>query len=90
MSQLIEKCIYNALSYTNQEHFNVNENSAYKMNKLQLISFILGLILCQLLLLLLGKWLWNTYLVSVIDNVRPINSIWQILGISVLLKLLIN
>jgi len=91
MSQIIQKCIFHTLSakYPN-EHFNTTENSIYEMNKLQLISFVLSLIVSQLLLLLVGKWLWNTYLVSVTDHVKPIDSIWHILGISVLLKLLIN
>jgi len=55
--------------------------------KLALVSF-LTLIVVLLLLLLVGKYLWNTVLVSLMPFIKPAKSIWQILGLSILLGLL--
>jgi hypothetical protein len=40
------------------------------------------------LILLLGKWLWNTVLVALVPAVKPAKSIWQILGLAVLIGLM--
>lgn len=43
-----------------------------------------------LILLHLGEYLWNNILVKVCTIVKPVNSIWQILGIYVLLQILLG
>jgi len=53
---------------------------------LVLISFII----IEILVLCFGKWLWNNIVIRLVSGVRPANSIWQILGLSVLIKLLTN
>ena len=58
-----------------------------KLSTYQLIAMFVSLIIMQLLLLLLGKWLWNSYLVPAVTSVKPIESVWQLLAISILLKL---
>jgi hypothetical protein len=55
--------------------------------KLALVSF-LTLLVVLLLLLLVGKYLWNTVLVSLMPFIKPAKSIWQILGLSILLGLI--
>jgi hypothetical protein len=55
--------------------------------KAALVSF-LTLIVILLLLLLVGKYLWNTVLVSLMPFIKPAKSIWQILGLSILLGLI--
>lgn len=41
------------------------------------------------LLLLLGEYLWNDVLVKVVTVVRPVTSVWQILGLYLLLSILL-
>ena len=53
-----------------------------------LVSF-LTLLVIFLLLLLVGKYLWNTVFVVLFPFVKPAKSIWQILGLSILLSLLV-
>jgi hypothetical protein len=55
--------------------------------KAALVSF-LTLIVILLLLLLVGKYLWNTVLVTLMPFIKPAKSIWQILGLSILLGLI--
>jgi hypothetical protein len=53
-----------------------------------IIPTILSLITILILQLLVGKWLWNTFLVKALSIVNPLESVWQLLGISFLLCLL--
>ncbi len=49
---------------------------------------LLTLIVMMGLILLAGKWLWNTVLVALVPAVKPAKSIWQILGLAILIGLL--
>ncbi len=51
---------------------------------------IISIIVIELLVLCFGKWLWNNIVIKLIDGVKPAKSIWQILGLSILIKLLTN
>ena len=62
-----------------------NKVSEKRMN----FTFLLSFVIVNVLLLLLGKFLWNNYLVSAVTVVKPLKDIWQLLAISVLLKLLL-
>ena len=55
-----------------------------------LFSILLALITIIFLQLTLGKWLWNNYLVNYITIAKPLNSIFDILAISLLIKLIAN
>ena len=57
------------------------------VNKAALVSF-LTLLIIFFLLLVLGKTLWNSVLVALFPFVKPAKSIWQILGLSILLGLI--
>jgi hypothetical protein len=46
------------------------------------VTVLLGLIL------LAGKYLWNTVLVALIPAVKPAKSVWQILGLAILISLM--
>jgi hypothetical protein len=48
---------------------------------------LLTLVVMFTLILFLGKWLWNTVLVALVP-VKPAKSVWQILGLAVLIGLL--
>lgn len=57
-------------------------------NNTKIIVSIATVLIMQVILMFLGKWLWNNYLVKAITIVNPLESIWQIMAISVLLQLL--
>ena len=57
------------------------------VNKVAVISF-LTFVVVFLLLLVLGKQLWNTVLIELFPFIKPAKSIWQILGLSVLIGLI--
>lgn len=60
------------------------------MKKIGINPFVAILLSTILLLILLyiGEYLWNNVLVKVCTIVRPVNSMWQILGIYILLQIL--
>jgi hypothetical protein len=52
-----------------------------------LVSFLVMLIVFSLILFA-GKYLWNAVLVELIPGVKPAKSIFQILGLALLISLL--
>ena len=56
--------------------------------KAAIVSFLTILIIL-ILLLLVGKYLWNGVLVALFPFVKPAKSIWQILGLSILIGLIL-
>lgn len=55
------------------------------------VATVIGLVISVLLLLLfalVAKWLWNKTLVPSLTIAKPINSVWTMLGILVLIRLL--
>jgi hypothetical protein len=55
----------------------------------QFFQFVL-FIASFVLFLFLGEYLWNNVLVKLFTIVRPVTSIWQILGMYVLLAILLK
>ena len=45
-------------------------------------------VLFLLVLLFLGQYLWNNVLVKVVSGIRPVKSLWEILGLYVLFQIL--
>ena len=54
-----------------------------------IVALLLSVVI-MLLLLFLGKYLWNDVLVKVCTIVKPLNSIWQILALYVLFQILLK
>lgn len=53
------------------------------------VALLLSVVIL-LVLLYLGEYLWNNVLVKVCTIVKPVNSMWQILGLYVLLQILLG
>ena len=73
--------------------FNQTENFSGQKPVISPMVGLLGLLsfaIVQVLILCFGKYLWNNTLVKLIPAVKSASSIWEILGLSILLKLLIN
>jgi hypothetical protein len=53
-------------------------------------SILLAFIIIEIFVLIFGKYLWNNIATKLIPQLRPVKNIWQILGLSILLKLLFH
>jgi|TARA_B110000967_G_C18892281_1_gene568214 hypothetical protein len=54
------------------------------------LPLILAVVVTEILLLFLGKFIWNTHLVNAVTIVRPLDSVIQLFSISILLRLLLG
>ena len=72
---------------TKQEHY--ANHMPNEENKAALISFFLIYLGVYLLLMVLGQFLWNNYVVDMFSIARPVTSIWHIVALSILVKLVI-
>lgn len=85
---MISTVINNAIQYSTQENF---ENSDIMPDSVKNHPFaaLITLLIMWVLVLLAGKYLWNNALVPLASqSVKPATSIWQILGLCILLQLM--
>ena len=97
--KIIENFIFQTLVNNDTEGFinmdednsSINKLPAFKkLGRYQHIAFIASLIITNLVLLFFGKYIWNNYLTKAIKTVNPLDNIWELLAISILIKLMIN
>ena len=85
------KSVVNSAINQNREHYT---NSLGGGNRLQNVSngellvSLITLVIVYLLILLLGKYLWNHVFVKIFTIAKPITSIWQLFALVVLFSLL--
>ena len=53
-----------------------------------LLGTFFGSFLMLIIILLVGEYLWNKILCKLVTVVKPVTSIWQLLGLMILLNLL--
>ena len=85
MINVLEKFFANALSKV--EPFTEEKNTN---NGKSVIPILLAVILTEILLLLIGKHLWNNYLVNAVTIVKPVDSVFQLFAIGLLIRLLLG
>lgn len=85
MINVLEKFFANALSKV--EPFTEEKNTN---NGKSVIPILLAVILTEILLLLIGKHLWNNYLVNAVTIVKPVDSVFQLFAIGILIRLLLG
>ena len=85
MINILEKFFSKALS--NVESF-TDEKTAH--NAKNLLPLLLAIILTEITLLLIGKHLWNNYLVNAVTIVKPVDSVFQLFSIGLLIRLLLG
>ena len=59
------------------------------LNTLELVVSVVTLLVVLVLVVVVGRWLWNNVLVKVFPGVKPV-SVWQLLGLYVLVRLLLR
>ena len=67
----------------NREGF---DSERMRTSVIALVSFVV----VELLVLLLGQWLWNNSLTNLVTVVRPVSNMWHLLGVSLLFRLMFN
>ena len=81
----MQKVIESFLRLSNKkrrENFNADE---WRDNTIIIVSFVIVL----LLLLFVGKFLWNNVAFKLLNGiVKPADSVWEILGLAILIKIL--
>ena len=81
---MVDRLIKNLLNIVvGDEHFRNNEE---KLTFVSVISFII----VNLLLLTIGKLLWNSCLCKVITVCKPVTSIWSLLGTAIVLRMVLG
>lgn len=65
----------------NSEHFMNEDDQTYLR-----VLIILSIWLCAVLFV--GMWLWNNIAVKLVSFVKPMTSIWQLLGLAILIDLI--
>jgi hypothetical protein len=67
----------------------MNEGGAYTNGSAaRLIGRVIGLVLSVLIVLLIGKFLWNNAAVKLIAGLKPVKNILELLGLMLLIGLL--
>ena len=89
IKELLTDSLKCGLSSTNEDMTGINGITGMQTPKWKdaLAAFIV-LIIYVLIILLIGQFLWNIVLCKLITIVKPAESIWQILGLAILLNLL--
>ncbi len=54
--------------------------------RLALVSFLTVLVIFAVMLFV-GKWLWNNVAVNLFTVVKPVKSVWQLVGLALLVSL---
>lgn len=67
----------------------IPNKETFETNKPNSLPLVLAVLTVYILLLLLGKFLWNNYLVKYLSIVNPVESIIDILAISLLASLIL-
>ena len=55
---------------------------------LELVSSILAFVIAVAIISVVGKWLWNNVVIELFSIAKPAKSIWQILGLMMVLYLI--
>ena len=75
------------MPFAQTENFASETGVGVSPRRAALVSFLSVLIVLALILLL-GKFLWNNVLCQLVTVVKPAKSVWQILGLAVLISLM--
>jgi hypothetical protein len=85
---LVSSSVNAALPVVSQtETFSNGNGVGMSPGRTALVSF-LTVIIVLAILLFVGKYLWNEVLVSLVPGVKPAKSVFQILGLAILIMLM--
>ena len=67
----------------------VAKGGAKENSVMKLIPLVLAFVITYVLIIFVGKYLWNNCLVNVVTIAKPVTAL-QLLGVSILIRLLFN
>jgi hypothetical protein len=85
LKETLQTAINSALTNGNTKE-GMNGVSAW--NGSEALAAFIVLIIIILFILIIGKFLWNVVLCRLLTIAKPADSIWQILGLAILLNLI--
>ena len=91
MKDLVKAII--SLNRTNRENFDdIQSISGLPKKTMEAVDIatLISAIVWLILILFIGKWLWNEVGVQYVKILAPVSSVWEILGLSILAKLIMG
>jgi hypothetical protein len=85
MRNVIENFVKAAVNEV--EKFGGARTTTQSTSTTEAFASLVGLVIVYIILLLVGKFLWNEYLVKYVTIVKPLPGIVELMAISVLLRL---
>jgi len=55
---------------------------------MEIIASIIAFLLALIIISFIGKWIWNNIILDLFTVVKPVKSIWQIIGLMIFLSLI--
>ena len=85
MSALIKPVALAAIdAFTDMSGSDSKRREAY----MEIIASIVSFLIAVIIISFVGKWLWNNTILDLFTFVKPVRSIWQILGLMIFLALI--
>ena len=85
MSSTLKAITYSCVdAFTDMSGSDSKRREAYIEIIASLVSFLLAVIIISFI----GKWIWNNIVLDLFTIVKPVKSIWQILGLMIFLALI--
>ncbi len=88
MRNVVASVVNVMMGGANHEGFQGNPLDFKNLSGKNALSMLVALVIVQILVLFFGKFLWNKAVVPLVSFANESTSIWQILGLSILIKLL--
>ena len=85
LKETLQSAINSALTTGNTKE---GMNGVSSWNGSEALAAFIVMIIIILFILIIGKFLWNVVLCRLLTIAKPAESIWQILGLAILLNLL--
>jgi hypothetical protein len=79
--------MFGAVQSTVETFLSSKENFTSE-DRAKMIAALVVVILWLVILLFLSKWLWNEVLCKIVTFTKPVTSVWQVIGLVVLLAIL--
>ena len=85
LKETLQSAINSALTTGNTKE---GMNGVSSWNGSEALAAFIVMIIIVLFILIIGKFLWNVVLCRLLTIAKPADSIWQILGLSILFNLI--
>jgi len=88
LTNTLSRILNNTEHFQNNNNNNNNNNGQQSNNNGQMMILLIIVVLWLCLVLLVGKHLWNECLCKVVTVCKPMDSVFSLLGVIVLLDIL--